>query len=84
MAKRVFNFNPGPATLPLPALEALRDERFWPNIYRPDMRTVYPGLSQLWFLVAYLVHPGGFIGLQLVLLLNDLAAVGEDEVVPAA
>lgn len=25
MAKRVFNFNPGPATLPLPALEALRD-----------------------------------------------------------
>ncbi len=58
-----------------PALEALRDERFWPNIYRPDMRTVYPGLSQLWFLVAYLVHPGGFIGLKLVLLLNDLAAV---------
>ena len=57
-----------------PELAHLQESRFQPNIYRPDMRTVYPGLAQIWFLAAYALHPTGFIGWKLILLLHELAA----------
>ncbi|MCA9666387.1 MAG: hypothetical protein KC503_12390 [Myxococcales bacterium] len=58
-----------------PRLVELRDARFYPNVFRPDLRTVYPGLAEMWFVVAYAISPSGFIGLKLVLLLHDLAAL---------
>ena len=57
-----------------PELAHLRDLRFAPFIYRPDMRTVYPGLAQIWFLAGYAMHPTGFVGWKLILLLHELAA----------
>jgi len=57
-----------------PALASLRDEVFHPRVFRPEMRTVYPPLAELWFWVAYRLAPGGFGGLKLVLLLHDVAS----------
>lgn len=57
-----------------PELAALREDVFHPRIFRPEMRTVYPPLAELWFWVAHRLAPGGFGGLKLVLLLHDLAS----------
>ena len=58
-----------------PQLSYLRDTIFHPHLFRPDMRTVYPPLAEAWFWVAYRLHPGGFIGWKLVLLLHECASV---------
>lgn len=56
-------------------LRHLRESVFYPHIYRPDMRTVYPPLAQFWFWVAYRLSPDSFWGLKLILLIHDLATV---------
>ena len=56
-------------------LAHLRDATFWPNIFRPDLPTVYPPLAQLWFLLAYWLSPNSVFGLKLVLGLHDLVSV---------
>ncbi len=58
-----------------PRLAHLRDAVFHPQIYRPDMRTVYPPLAQAWFWVGYRLNPDGFAGWKLVLLLHEAASV---------
>jgi hypothetical protein len=57
------------------ALAHLRDAAFYPAIYRPEMRTVYPPLAELWFWLAYRLSPSGFAGLKLILLLHDCASL---------
>ena len=54
----------------------LRDSKLFPNIFRPDMRTVYPPLAQLWFRVAHAIDGATFAGLKAVYLLHDLASFG--------
>jgi alpha-1,6-mannosyltransferase len=56
-------------------LTPLRDAVVYPQIFRPDMRTVYPPLAELWFLVAALVSDGRLLGWKLVLLLNDTVSI---------
>jgi hypothetical protein len=56
------------------ALAALRETHFHPHIFRPDMRTVYPPLCELWFWVAYRLSSTSFVGLKIVLLIHQLAA----------
>ena len=58
-----------------PQLAHLRDTVFFPHVYRPDMRTVYPPLAELWFWVSYRIDPGGFVGWKLVLLGHECASV---------
>ena len=58
-----------------PQLAHLRDAVFFPHVFRPDMRTVYPPLAEAWFWVAYRLHPGGFVGWKLVLLAHEIASV---------
>ena len=53
------------------SLAPLRDEVFFPFIYRPEMKTVYPPLAQLWFFLAYKLTPGSFVGLKLILIAHD-------------
>jgi hypothetical protein len=67
-------FNPFAHAPQDPALARLREPIFFPHIFRPDMRTVYPPLAQLWFWVAYRLTPTSFAGLKLVLLVHDLAS----------
>jgi hypothetical protein len=55
-------------------LAALREPNFHPHIYRPDMRTVYPPLAELWFWVAYRLSSTSLVGLKIVLLAHQLAA----------
>ncbi len=57
------------------ALAPLRDGAVFPRIFRPDMRTVYPPLAELWFLFAALLSDGRFLGWKLVLLAHDTASV---------
>lgn len=54
-----------------PELAGLRDTLIHPQIFRPDMRTVYPPLAQFWFAVAQAVGQGSAFGLKLVYLLHD-------------
>lgn len=68
-------FNPFSHPPQAPALQAVREERFYPGIFRPDMRTVYPPLAQLWFWVAYRLSPTSFFGLKLTLLAHELLSV---------
>jgi alpha-1,6-mannosyltransferase len=56
-------------------LAHLRDTWLYPQIFRADMRTVYPPLAQLSFRLAHAIG-GGFIGLAWVYLLHDLVAAG--------
>jgi alpha-1,6-mannosyltransferase len=51
------------------------NDHFRPKIYRPDMRTVYPPLAQLWFWLAYLLGGVSFVGLKTIFLLHEAAAV---------
>ena len=71
---QAHGFNPFAHAPEAPELAHLREQRFHPNIYRPDMRTVYPGLAQIWFLAGYSLHPSGFVGWRMVLLIHELAA----------
>ncbi|MCC6747000.1 MAG: hypothetical protein IT371_05030 [Deltaproteobacteria bacterium] len=57
------------------ALVPLREAHFFPGIFRPEMRTVYPPLAELWFAVAYWLSPTSFFGLKLVLFIHELATV---------
>lgn len=56
-------------------LAFLRDEPFFSQIFRPDMRTVYPPFAQFWFRIATWIDADGFIGLKSVLLLHDIASL---------
>jgi hypothetical protein len=56
-------------------LAHLRDDAIYPHIFRPQMRTVYPPLAELWFFAAHALSPRGFAGLKLVLLAHELATV---------
>ena len=57
------------------ALTYLRDEAIFPLIYAPQMRTVYPPLSQLWFAVAQALTPNSVIGLKVLLLAHELVSI---------
>jgi len=46
---------------------------FHPAIFRPEMRTVYPPLAELWFWLAYRLSPSGFAAWKLILLGHELA-----------
>jgi alpha-1,6-mannosyltransferase len=56
-------------------LSSYRDAVFYPQIFRPDMRTVYPPLAQIWFLLAYAVGGMSVVGLKLLFALNDVVSV---------
>ncbi|MCB9644913.1 MAG: hypothetical protein H6728_17715 [Myxococcales bacterium] len=52
----------------------LRDSIIHPFINHPHLKTVYPPVAQAIFTIAYLLHPQGFLGLKLLLLLFEIAA----------
>ncbi|MBW2733841.1 MAG: hypothetical protein JRH20_15750 [Deltaproteobacteria bacterium] len=57
-----------------PQLAPLRDALFFPRIFHPEMRTVYPPLAELWFLLAYALGGLSLVGLKLIYLAHDLAS----------
>lgn len=57
-----------------PQLEFLRDPLFFPYIFRPDLRTVYPPLAEGWFWLAHRLTPASALGWKIILLLHELAS----------
>jgi len=57
-----------------PELETLRDEVFFPHLYRAELLTCYPPVAQAWFRLAYRLDADGFFGWKAILLLHELLA----------
>ena len=57
------------------ALAPLQSNWLYPNLFRPELRTIYPPLAELWFWCAYRISPDSFFGLKLVLFLHELATL---------
>jgi hypothetical protein len=56
------------------ALATWHDSPFYPQIYRPEMKTVYPPFAQLYFVISYLISPTNMVGLKLLLAASQLAS----------
>jgi alpha-1,6-mannosyltransferase len=57
-----------------PQLEHLREPLFFPYIFRPDLRTVYPPLAEGFFWLAHRLTPTSVVGWKMILLIHELAS----------
>ena len=73
---QVAGINPYRYAPTAPELRELRDDTIWPNVNRPDWKTVYPPGAQASFLGARLAFGNGVRATTWLFLLAEIAAIG--------
>ncbi|MBK8981590.1 MAG: hypothetical protein IPM38_04535 [Ignavibacteria bacterium] len=56
-------------------LTELHDDVVYPNITFPEIKTIYPPVSQVIFLAAYFISPGSSAGLKFIYLIFDIGVM---------